>query len=170
MEADNGSLQKGDSFRQASKSGFHDSNLVKWFFKLAYRSDPCPTKTLLEWVFDPFTCVEEVESRRLRLRELQKICCNSMILDVQIKVNRSLCKTILNGRMMRMKYGCRFSISILKSSEVWDEMRIWVWECMQILKLAQQLKFSFGFMDLETQTAPTSRSSYFRWALGSVAS
>lgn len=41
---------------------------------------------------------------------------------------------------------------------------------MQILKLAQQLKFSFGFMDLETQTAPTSRSSYVRWALGLVAS
>lgn len=99
MEADNVSLQKGDSFRKSSKSGFHDSNLVKRFLKLAYRSDPCPTKTLLQWVFDPFTCVEEVESRRLRLRELQKIC-NSMTLDVQIKVIGSLCKTISNGQMM----------------------------------------------------------------------
>ena len=28
-EADNVSLQKGDSFRKSSKSGFHDSNLVQ---------------------------------------------------------------------------------------------------------------------------------------------
>ena len=29
MEADNVSLQNGDSFRKSSKSGFHDSNLVQ---------------------------------------------------------------------------------------------------------------------------------------------